>query len=227
MTTSALIDLIMTHTEELGGTDGDNTTLRAHILARAQQIYDKVWNFAQWDFKLFSGQVTITNGAGSLPADFADFGDNGSVFVTGQRKKLRYLEPRELFRRLNIEGATSTVADYFTVSNFDGTSFQRTITIYPTSSCTLDVYYNAVPPTLVDSTTSTNKLQALPAEYHSAVMVPGVQWLLSIDKGEGTVAQMDQWFEREMKRMKKNHVFGREQEQVMGQYGGPGAYRSW
>lgn len=230
LTTSALIDLILTHTEEVGATDNENATLRARILARAQEILDKVWENADWDFKLKQTTVSMTTaGVADLPSDWADFGENGGVYISGQKWKLVYLEPRELYRRKEVYGSTSTNPDFFTVNTFTSSTSARTITVYPTptATLTLNVYYNSVAPTLVDETTGTNNLQGLPAQYHYSVMVAGLRLLTAIDKGDARDQQFAQWFDTEMKRMKSRHVFGREQGQQLGQYGGVPSYRSW
>ncbi len=84
-----------------------------------------------------------------------------------------------------------------------------------------------MPPTLADVATGANNLQALPTDFHRPVMLKGVQWLTAIDKGDGRASEFDAWFERELGRMKARHVFGREDNQALGQYGGVPAYRSW
>jgi len=230
LTTSALIDLILTHTEEVGATDGENTTLRARVLARAQEIFDRVWSFAEWDFKLTSGSITMTStGTADLPSTFADFGDNGGVYVSGQRRKVLWLEPRELYKQKEQYAQTAAYPDFYTVNDYTASNSARKITVYPTptGSFTLNLYYNQVSPTLVDATNSTNNLQALPAEYHYPIMVTGLRYLTGIDNGDGRSRDFDEWFQREMRRMKSRHVFGREQDQLLSQLGGIPSHRSW
>lgn len=234
MTTAALLDLVQIHGLDLGLVDGNSTTLRARILARAQEVAEAFWDFYDWDFKYGVGTVAVPASASiaaaviDAPADFFTLGDDGHLWVSGQKRKIDYKVPRELFRLREAVGSMADYPDYFTVSTATpnaatpGTQVPR-FYFYPGNNLafTLNVdNFMKKAPVLVDSTTATNKLDSIPEDYHRSIIQRGVMKLMGFDGGDGRAETYDVWFRREAARAKARRVQGRADLQMLGQEGG-------
>lgn len=188
MTSSALLDLILSYTDNISATDADNATRRLRVLQALQEIYEEVWNFREWRFKLTSGTITVlaTTSSIAFPSDFLDMGSEGAVYSnTGIKMVEKPAQELLEWRQLGI--GTGSPVDTYAIFNFDATSglplFQIPNTV--TSNTAFTVWYNRTAPTLADSTTpATSKLHFIPAQYHNTVLLPGVVAKIRKQKGD-------------------------------------------
>lgn len=188
MTAAALLDLVLSYTDNISATDADNAVRRTRVLQALQEIYEEVWNFREWRFKLTSGTVTVLNNTSSIamPSDFLDMGSEGAVYSAAGIKMVEQPAQRLLeWRQLGI--GTGSPVDTFAIFNFDATSglplFQLPNTVSGNTAFT--VWYNRVAPTLADSVTAaTSKLHFIPAQYHNTVLLPGVVAKIRKQKGD-------------------------------------------
>jgi len=230
MTTVTLIDSILTHTEEVGSTDAENATLRARILERAQEVVDQVWDYADWDFRRTSNEISVLSaddGTFRFPSNFLSVGDHGGLYVADQKRKIEYLEPRELNKMRELEGGTEQYPRFYTMFGRDAT-FLTTGTLFkaPSANFTINIDYDSQSPTLADNTTD-DLLRKVPEIYHRSVILPGVRLLVAVDKGDGRTADFDEWFDKAMRRMKSRYREGMESQHILSQYGGIQSYGAW
>lgn len=187
MTTSALIDLVLSYVDNISATDADNATRRARILQAAQEIFDEVWNFREWEFKITNSTVTVLASGNNVvtPSDFQDFGEHGAVYDSTGRK-LKEITPQQLLKYRELATGTGSVPDAYSLFDYDSTTGRRMFQITNTVSgaTNFKLWYSRNPPTLVDSTSNSNNLFFVPVQYHSTVMLPGVAWKTRRVKGD-------------------------------------------
>lgn len=217
MTTSALIDIILKYGDNTDSADADNSNRRARILQYAQEVFDYVWGFRDWRFKYRTTTVTLTTGStttpskAQLPADFSAIGRHGLVLDSdGNPWEEEF--PQNIHYLQRSTGA-GEVPYLYSILDFDTTN-DRYYLQAPNvgSDTTLRIYYEAVAPTLVDSTTSSNNLPKIPAQYHNIVLVPGV--LVKTRKSIGDPRDYTQDFREglnEMVRMENHFKTNRKQ----------------
>lgn len=188
MTSSALIDLILSYTDNISATDADNSTRRLRILQAAQEIFDEVWQFREWKFRLTTGNVTVTTGNSSVvvPSDFLELGSSGAVY-SPDHKRMVERAPQELLEWRELGIGTGSPVDSFAFFDYDVTTGRIMFQILNavTSNQIYKFWYNRFSPTLGDSTTpSVSNLHFVPAQYHNTVLVPGVAAKIRKQKGD-------------------------------------------
>lgn len=188
MTSSALIDLVLSYTDNISATDADNSTRRARILQALQEVFEEVWNYREWKFKLTTGNVTVTTGNNSVvvPSDFLDLGSSGGVYSPTHQKMVERV-PQELLEWRELGTGTGSPVDAFSFFDFDPTSGRQLFQIpnAVTSNQIFKFWYNRVAPTLGDSTTpGTSNLHFVPAQWHNPVLLPGVAAKVRKQKGD-------------------------------------------
>lgn len=194
MTTSALLDALLAHYDSVSSSDADNAGRRTTLLQFAQEVFDEAWLYREWTWRHTTGTITVLASTNSivLPTDFHSMGQNGRVFESGTTK--RYFEAPYQWLEDRLAGTTNNSNEQaFSVAGFDSTTGRRLfrIAFTPGSNLSFDLRYLNVPPTLVDTTGSTNKLDALPAEYHNTVILPGAVAKLKEREGDSR-----HWYDR-------------------------------
>lgn len=82
------------------------------------------------------GSVTVTAGVGTMPADFGTFGEQSSVFVSGQTIPMSYMPPDELKAALVVNPQTVSIPWCYTLDGKTTAGLSKVLT-YPASNCTL------------------------------------------------------------------------------------------
>jgi hypothetical protein len=114
-------------------------------------VAKRVWDSAPYWFKLGDSTVSLTAGVGTMPADFAQFGTQARVFVSGQRyRELMYQSPGWIKRA--IETTPQTSAPFFYTLNGQTALGVAKILCYPSDNSTLDVKtYSKKMPEIIDA----------------------------------------------------------------------------
>jgi hypothetical protein len=128
---------------------------RERALFYLQMLAERTWTLAPHWWRHGDSTVSITGGAGygygTMPADFAAFGFQGHVYVSGRTDTpLSYMPPDQLFDRRHQDGLGDPT--HYTLHGRTSTGRPQ---IYlwpiPSSSLTLQLYnYVKTVPTLVD-----------------------------------------------------------------------------
>jgi hypothetical protein len=190
MTSSALIDAVLSFTDNVDSTDADYTNRRARILRAAQEIVDEVWNYRNWGFAQRNASVAVdSTSIGPLPADFMDIGDFGGVYLANDL--LEQVHPQELLRLRARAQADQGIYSIFGEYTSGANKGLKQIHLPKVSSATLDIWYQSVSPTLIDQTDATNNLPLVPVQYHSTVVLAGVVYKTRKSKGE-----ISDWYKR-------------------------------
>lgn len=179
MTSSALIDLIINYTDNVSASDADNATRRLRVLQALQEIFDQVWNFREWRFRLTNATVTVLANGNNVvvPSDFQDFGEHGAVYDSAGRRLVE-VTPQQLLEYRETGIGAGAVVNSYALFDFDSTTglplFQVPNSV-GSANTNFKFWYNKTSPTLGDSTTpSTSKLHFIPAQYHNTVLLAGV-----------------------------------------------------
>jgi hypothetical protein len=220
MDTDTLIDRIQDYTDDVASTDGDNAAYRLRVLQWTQQVYEYVWNYRSWKFKVKTDTVTISADASSaaLPADFQEFGIHGGVYVQDssgipQQPKLEEAAPQIIQMAQSRSGTTGSPGAFSIYLAIDGRYYIQVPKLSGAKTFTL--YYSPVAPTLVDSNVN-SKLESIPAGYHFTVLLAGVQEKAARDKGDMRAAS--EWatiYRDGLKRMVERETSGRSSVQRM------------
>lgn len=141
-----------------------NAPRRAQLLGSLNQMNSFIHNYKPWEWTHTEGNITIliNTAAIALPADFMEFGREGSVYDVA--RKIRYIEKsRHIITRMRREGNARPY--WFCISG-------GTITLpYTVSSAlTLTLAYRVVPEVLVDDDTD----MMLPDKYARTVIIPAL-----------------------------------------------------
>lgn len=240
MTTSALIDKMLVNELELDSdqtNDAEQAVLRAQLLASSQEIMDQFCNyFSDADFLQNSFSSTVLSGARSFATDstFESLGDDGGLWhdpdgTYSPGVEVRYLSPHEFFKlRMAEPTASSTRLTHFTISDLESTN-TPTFHVHPKAAANILVVYRGriLPPTLVDTTGSTNGLDQVPSAYHHTIFLKGLRLMEAEKNGDGRFGSFDEWFEREMRRIKARRRNGLQEEQRLSSADGIWTYGGW
>lgn len=110
----------------------------------------RAFTFAPYWWKHGDGTVTITNGVGTLPANFSTFGTQGGVYVQGQPWPLAYMAPADLKALLQGNAQVVSVPSHYTLDGKTAAGLLKIVT-YPLSTCVLDLKaYDKRCPDLID-----------------------------------------------------------------------------
>lgn len=234
LSTSGALDLLMQHEEEIDSADLANTEnipFRDLGLQVLQEVAAQVWTSWEWDFIQGQWQVSAdTTGYIAMPIDFSNIGEFGGLFHSATGVEIRWLSPHEFFKISEINTASNaSVLRYWTIQGYDSTVPSPSGYVYPkpTTSINLDLFGLMNVPDLTDSTGAGNGFDAFPVDFHRSVLLKGARLLLAEYNGDGRAGQFDQWFEREMEKLKKRRKNGLQEQLRVGQHGGIPAYRSW
>lgn len=121
---------------------------RAHFWL--EKVVDKLWNSAPYWFRKADGQVTLTNGVGTMPADFSRIGTQGQIYLQGQRyRPLAYKAPDWI--KFQIQNNTQA-GEPWAYSLYGQTALGRPqIQCWPRDNSVLDVLvYDKLRQELVD-----------------------------------------------------------------------------
>lgn len=221
MTSSSAIDTLLSFTDNVDATDGDNAVRRTRFLQYLQEVNDDVWNFYDWTFKYTSATKVATIAASSivLPTNFAEFGNHGGVWLGTSQLMEISLRDLTMGRQAGVFPGTSAPG-IFAMAGMDSTGAKKLELPVASTAYTLTLFFIARPYTLADLTTSSNNLQYIPAEYHNTVIIPGTAYKIHRDKGE----QADYWdqYQRGLGYMVKRE---RERKTVVSRM--PRAVNSW
>lgn len=155
MTSGELISSVLDFYVNQGGRDALEAAKRRKAEFHLQSLANKAWGKAPWHWK------RTTNSAISLPADglgtfsfptnYLGIGTRGSLYISGQRREIRYRPADVIARNREINGDTG-------VPSFYGMSGQsargvKTGQVYPINSSALTLIlenYDRTPPVIVD-----------------------------------------------------------------------------
>lgn len=127
-----------------------DSDLREKALFFLRMRAKRAYTLAPYWWKHGDGTVTITNGVGTLPADFATFGTEGGVFVQNQPWPLAYLPPDDLKAMLQGNAQVVSVPSHYTLDGKTAAGLLK-IKTYPLANCVLDLKaYDKRCPDLVD-----------------------------------------------------------------------------
>ena len=217
--------------------DAENAVLRAQILSDAQEICDQLCNvFSDMDVLQAPFQAAVVTGDRSFATDdtFESLGDSGGMWhdpdgSVSPGLEVRYLNPREFFKVRNAEPtASSSTTEFFTVSDIESTN-TPVIHFHPkrASNCTFIYRGRILPPTLVDTTGATNGLDQIPVAYHLTIFLKGLRLMEAEKNGDGRAGSFDEWFEREMRRVRARRRNGLQEEQRLSSADGVWTYGAW
>lgn len=213
--TQTAIDAVVTDWLALPLTDPNVATDWRPLIRRKMQevVGIDLWLFRQWRWKRKKTTVVLTNGVGPIPADFSKVGPRGGVWVTGQQRKLRYADSERVLNEQQLYSNASGIPEFYSL---DGTDF---IVEVLTSSYTLYVSYEKKAPTLVDQGTAGHNLDAIPDEFHEAIIMGTID-KLSVPQGDGRGAtELSPRFRKALSDLAANEVDGDDELEQMGDYG--------
>lgn len=200
----AAIDQILARTDNVSPADADYTDRRTRCLEYLREIQTEVWFYDQWRFRRRSAAVAFTanDPSSDLPTDFLDIGPYGSV-TRADGVKLDWVPEHRIILSRKSGHTTATPEVYSIFGQSTTTPFPQQLQVeMPSSAFSLDLEYEAVPPTL-DETTNTNNLKKIPESYHQLVIIPGVRYKMLASKGDGRAAQHLQEYQRGLAYMKR------------------------
>jgi len=174
---------ILLYTDNTLATDAGTAKRRVKILEWMQEIFDEVWNWADWDWTYKAGSIIVpTAGYVALPSDFVRFGSKGRAYDSNGRP-LDEVNPQQILEQHLSSGQVSTIREFAVYIADDGV--MRLYTPKPGSALTLTIYYKFKPPTLVDINHATSSnLQHIPSEYHYSVILAGLKERAARSKGD-------------------------------------------
>lgn len=199
LTTSALIDTVLSYVDNIDGTDAASSTRRTRILQYAQETVEEFWDFHEWRFKV-KGPTTLvipawtstpTYSSANLPSDFDDIGKIGSVYNSANGDQLDEITIQEMqiinSKTSAVTGRPEQFAIMGSVGDTDTTTESPHWLVLPNLSAAVTVryWYQPACPTLVDATGNTNNLYKIPGKYHTSVILPGVAARSNRSKGDG------------------------------------------
>ncbi len=188
MDTQTLISNILNFYDQVSSSDGDNTNRRARLLQFSQEAFDEVWNYEDWPFTYTTGTVTVSAAASSadLPADFMEFGTMGGIWDNASFDQLAEWTPVQAYGRVVSGQAGDNLR---AVASFGTNASTGRMTINlpgpAGSAMTLKLLYRKLPPTLVDTTSTSSNLWQIPAAYHNTVLIPRVASKTRTSHGDG------------------------------------------
>ena len=182
MTTQELINEAISYFDDTPSDDSENTNRRYRALFYSQQTVEEVWDHFPWSFKKATTTATITGGNNyfNLPATFANFGSWGGVWYSDKQ-----LVEVDLATIVELRASNYGTLDAFCVAmstDSDSANTKQAQTVSVSGDTTLNVYYDKLPPTLVDAPTD-HELYNIPGQYHRTVILPGVVAKLERSKG--------------------------------------------
>lgn len=191
MLTDDFIDECMDDTLEISATDATYAAQRTRVLRCAQQALEIIAVADEWDFLMVTGgTTTLSSGAYSAvtPSGFFKVSSNGSVWIQNdyelQRADLQWVN-----RIRKGKGTSSSKPEFYAIAGQDS-STKRPLLITDAISdatYTLEIDYQKVCPTLVDTDGATNGLDTIPNEHVRSVLKPAVIELLLSGQGDGRV----------------------------------------
>lgn len=164
-----------------GGNQTEDAVLRNRVWRASQRAADAAWNYRPMSREFVDGPVTMDTGAdagrGFTPSDFSSIGPKMTVWLRGQRRRLGWLSPEDLFalRQSNPDN-TSDIPQSYTIRGqaTDGTQYLH---VYPknVTAIVLDLKnYIPRPPKLVD------RPRALTSADGGAVGLPDGAYLYAV-----------------------------------------------
>lgn len=198
MDTSTLLTTVLKFDANISATDADNTQRRARYLQYAQEVFEYVWLYSEWDFSYASTSQTVSaaSSSGSLPADFLELGQKGMLFNTTTNRKMKEIPPQDIME-MRARGIVDL--NVFAISGYNTTTSRKQIQLTHTQGFTGTVFYRMTAPTLVDTTGTSSNLQYIPYQYHQTVLLPGVR--MKARKSVGDMRDFEQAFEKNIQFM--------------------------
>jgi len=188
MEADVMLNTAGSYTEWIDPTDADYTARRLYWLQLLQEVFDEVWNYRPWPWKLRNDQITVplADGFEPMPEDYQELGEQGGVYLVGSADgwPLEEVSPQQIQgERASGAGATST-PDHFAIFGFDVATGLPLIQLPPLGSAVnLDIWFYANPTLLVDDSTSSG-LTDIPLAYHQTVLLAGLVAKLRRNKGD-------------------------------------------
>lgn len=124
--------------------------LRERVRFYLTQVCQRALQAAPHWWKRTNGSVVLTNGVGTLPADFNSFGEKGGVYRSGSNEPPLGYVPSDRMAALLKQSPTTGVPRHYTLSGVTGLGL-RQIQTWPTDSSTLELkQYDRQTPELID-----------------------------------------------------------------------------
>jgi hypothetical protein len=202
LTFSALIDELLSHTDNVSPSDTDYTDRRTRcnevaIRVISDFIFSRPWRFRQKRSSL----LTLSSGAVSVPSDFIELGPYGGVFSSTNGERLRETDEQEV---QSIRESGGDQQWMFAIYGQDGSSGYEQLQVPTTAALGLYMSYLRGVPTL-DETTNNDKLKiAVPVQYHQSVLIPGCQAKLQRSKGDARSREYEMDYEEAKRQVAKN-----------------------
>lgn len=185
----ALVDAAIDVYDGIDSQDAQNTNRRRRLLSFLQQVYNLAWNFRPWSFTYKEGALIVwaaNSNSVARPADFLEFGPNGSLFDPD--RKIRFKEKTSyIVERVRNEMATN-YDNYPFFALYNGAiQFPYTAT----SNINLQPFYRMKPETVTDDMTAL----VFPDEYAMTVLLPGLVYRGQLSKQDERQAWAEMWKE--------------------------------
>lgn len=208
--TKDLVDEALLRQLDVDADDADYEAWTDRALSYAQTTVNELWGYSDWTWRRDSGPVGIAAGDGSgLMSDrFLSLGDQGQIYVDGQRRPpLCYMNPADLHRKVEEEAQVGDFTEFYT---FDGAvGGVVLIHIYPINQndITLNVksYQRRRPDLTYDNP---GGLDEIPADLYE-ILLFGLEDLLAMNGGDGrSLEQLSPRFRKALNQAKANEVPG-------------------
>jgi hypothetical protein len=140
VTTAALIDVVIKYGDSVDSADADNAGRRTRVLQYAQEVFDEVWLFREWRFRIKSATLTVPDsGTVAAPADFLEIGEHGGVYNGTHR--FAEIFPQEMQANVQANLGQGNYALYGqTATGIPQFQFQP-------AAASLTLFYSKLPPT--------------------------------------------------------------------------------
>lgn len=153
MTAKQIIDLMINDYLNPGSSDANSAAIRRRVWECLQEAVEEVWDAADWDFKGATNTIAAAADVSEVdcPSDFSTFGENGGLYWSGDRQKLRYVDPNTLYSMREYNSVSGRPEAYTVIQQTTSTflpqiQFDRT----NDQSRTLRAYYDSIPPLVLD-----------------------------------------------------------------------------
>lgn len=184
------IDEVLEDALEVSATDATYTAQRTRVLRMTQAALQIIWIADEWDFRqVIGGTTTLSSGAYTAvtPSGFQTLGSNGSVWIQNDYE-LGKADAKWVNRIRKQNGTGTGKPQHFAIAGQDSSTKRPTLVFdaIADATYTIEIDYEKVCPTLVDTDTSSG-LDQFPDEHVQSVLLPATIELLSSGQGDGRV----------------------------------------
>lgn len=212
MNTVEAITEVITDADLIDATDSEYTAERARVLRALVRTWEKVWLDRAWWFVFAEGSITVPDGVGYvvLPSDFMDFTLYGGAFRAIDGAQMVYKNPVWMKEQKLLPGHTVSNPYFYSIYGQDGTTkeplFQTEVN---SGSAVVKLLYRTEPPTLDESSNSTN-LSKMPDQWHRSVLISGTKADIRAPKADALWKKWQNDHEMALRKMRQEERTGRE-----------------